>query len=183
LDTNVHSTAVQAAAVGAHADDWLSTVLGRPARLVFLDDPRRRPIGRDLSRPDDRVNLADAYPVLLTSTSSLDVLNDWLIEADSAEWPLPMTRFRPNVVVTGAPAWLEDELVGRVVKIGEAAFRAATTCGRCVVTTTDQDTGERGREPLRTLARHRTVDQKLLFGLNLIPDQDGVIRVGDEVSV
>lgn len=183
IDTNVHSVAIQASLVGETADRWLSDVLEMPARLVFLDDTQRRPVGRGTSRPGDRVSLADAYPVLLANAASVDALNDWLIEAQSPEWPLPMTRFRPNIVIGGTAAWAEDDFAGRVMRVGEMTFRATTVCDRCVVTTTDQDTGERGREPLRTLARFRNVDQKLLFGLNLIPDQAGAVRIGDEISL
>jgi hypothetical protein len=92
-----------------------------------------------------------------------------------------MTRFRPNVVVTGAPAWAEDDWVGRRLRIGEVTFRAAKACDRCVVTTIDQETGEKGRQPLFALGRHRRTEQGLLFALNLIPDGTGGIRVGDPV--
>jgi uncharacterized protein YcbX len=85
--------------------------------------------------------------------------------------------------VEGAPAWAEDGWVGGRLRIGEVTFRAPKPCGRCVVTTTDQETGARGHEPLRTLGRHRNIGGKLLFGLNLIPDATGEIRVGDEVEV
>lgn len=61
-----------------------------------------------------------------------------------------MTRFRPNLVVGGAPAWAEDDWVGRPLRIGDLSFRAAGPCNRCVVTTTDQETGVRTKEPLRT---------------------------------
>jgi uncharacterized protein len=182
VDTNVHRTPIRASLVSAAADEWLSDVLERRVRLVYLDDTDRRPVGRGTSRPEDRVSLADAYPVLLTSTSSLDALNDWLAEDGSPEWPLPMTRFRPNLVVSGAPPWAEDDFSGATLRLGEMTFRGTTVCDRCVVTTTDQDTGVRGREPLRTLARYRNVNQQLLFGLNLIPDRAGVIRLGDAVS-
>ena len=134
-------------------------------------------------RPEDRVSLADGYPLLVANTASLAELNDWLAEESPQEWPLPMTRFRPNVVVSGAQPWAEDGWVGRRLRIGGVVFRAPKPSGRCVVTTTDQETGVRGREPLRTLGRHRTVRQKVLFGLNLVPDGTGEIGVGDEVEV
>jgi uncharacterized protein YcbX len=86
-------------------------------------------------------------------------------------------------VVSGAPAWAEDGWLGRRLRIGGVMFRAVKLCGRCVVTTTDQETGERGSEPLRTLARHRRLGTKLAFGMNLIPDGVGEIAVGDEVAV
>jgi uncharacterized protein YcbX len=172
----VHHTRLVAMPAGPAADAWLTALLDRKVRLVWMDDPTRRPIGRS-----DVVSFADGYPVLLTNTASLDALNGWLAEDGSPEGPLPMDRFRPNVVVAGAGAWAEDGWLGRRLRIGEVTFRAERPCARCVVTTTDQETGARGHEPLRTLARHRNVDQKLLFGMNLIPDGTGRIAVGDPV--
>ncbi len=165
------------------ADDWLADVLGRKARLYYLDDPTRRGIGDQRARPEDRVSFADGYPVLLTNEASLAALNDWLLEAQSPEGPLPMTRFRPNVVISGAPAWAEDDWLGRRIRLGSVAFRVVKPCDRCVVTTTDQETGARGHEPLRVLGRHRNIGQKLLFGMNLIPDGTGEIAVGDEATI
>ncbi|MEV0478373.1 MOSC domain-containing protein, partial [Streptomyces prunicolor] len=119
---------------------------------------------------------------LLTSEASLDALNPLIAQGDhAAEGPLPMNRFRPNVVVAGTAAWAEDDWSG--VAIGEVAFRVAKKCGRCVVTTTDQGTAERGKEPLRTLARHRRIGGKLVFGQNLVPRSTGTIRVGDPVRI
>ena len=172
-----------AARAGGAADDWLSDALDRRVRLVWLDDPTRRVIKPPYARPGDVVSFADGYPLLLANAASLDALNDWLAEAQSPQWPLPMERFRPNVVVSGAPAWAEDDWVGRVLRIGGVSFRVPEACGRCVVTTTDQETGERGPEPLRTLARYRSIGQKLLLGVNLSPESPGEIAMGDPVTV
>ncbi|MFE1823462.1 MOSC domain-containing protein, partial [Streptomyces anulatus] len=97
------------------------------------------------------------------------------------EGPLPMDRFRPNVVIGGTEAWAEDGW--RRIAIGGVAFTVAKPCGRCVITTTDQHTAERGREPLLTPARHRRFGKQLVFGQNLIPEGMGVIRVGDPVRI
>jgi MOSC domain-containing protein len=180
VDTAVWGTPVRASLVGEEADTWLSDALDRKVRLVYLDDPTRRAVR---GAPGDRVSFADGYPLLLANSASLDMLNDWIAEGGSDEGPLPMTRFRPSVVVSGAPAWAEDGWVGRRIRIGGLTFRVPKACARCVVPTTDQETGVRGREPSRTLARHRTVNQEMLFGVNLIPDGTGELRVGDEVSV
>jgi uncharacterized protein YcbX len=171
-----------AALAGPLADDWLSDVLRSKVRLVFLDDPSIRAVNPDLGEPGDTVSFADGYPVLLANTASLDALNDLIAESGSLEGPLPMARFRPNLVITGAPAWVEDEWTGGRIRIGDLTFRVPKPCDRCVVTTTDQETGERGREPLLTLARHRKVDQKLLFATNLIPDAAGAVSVGNAVE-
>jgi uncharacterized protein YcbX len=182
-EVSVSRTPVMLSRAGEDADAWLSAALDRKVRLYHLDDPTRRAVDPDYARPGDRVSLADAYPLLLANSASLAALNDWLAEQGPGEWPLPMTRFRPNVVVDGAAPWAEDGWVGRRLRIGAVTFRAPKPSDRCVVTTTDQETGERGREPLRTLARHRKVGQKLMFGLNLIPDGAGEIAVGDEIEL
>ncbi|MGW3893342.1 MOSC domain-containing protein [Micromonospora chokoriensis] len=173
---------VPALAAGPAADDWLGALLGRPVRLVWLAQPTRHlAAGTREHDTGDQVTFADAYPLLLANTASLDALNDWLTEA--AQEPVPMTRFRPNLVVDGAPAWAEDDWVGRSLRIGDLRFRAGGPCDRCVVTTTDQETGVRTKEPLRTLGRHRNVKQKLLFGLHLIPVDSGQLTLGDAVVV
>jgi len=164
------------------ADSYLSSMLGLPVWLVWLDDPTRRCVDPLFGGPQDRVSFADGYPLLLANSGSLDALNDWIAESGSLEGSLPMNRFRPNVVISGAPAWAEDAWTGGRIRIGSVPFRVPKNCARCVVTTTDQETGERGREPLRTLARHRNVDQRLLFATNLIPDGVGEIAVGDPVT-
>lgn len=169
---------------GPTADDWLTGALATPVRLVWLDDPTRRPVDPKYGQPGDTVSFADGYPLLLTSIASLDALNDMIAASGSPslEEPLPMTRFRPNLVVSGAQPWAEDRWVGGRVRVGEVTFRVPKPCSRCVVTTTDQETGERGREPLSTLARHRNVDQQVFFGVNLVPDNTGTIAVGDPVT-
>ncbi|GAA0489814.1 molybdenum cofactor biosysynthesis protein [Paractinoplanes deccanensis] len=161
--------------------EWSSAFLGRDARLVWQRDPAGRRIATH-ALPDDRVSFADGFPVLLANEGSLSAVNDWL--AESGEEPVPITRFRPNLVVGGAPAWAEDEWLGRRLRIGDVTFRAAKSCSRCVVTTIDQETGEKGREPLRLLGKRRRFDDGLLFAINLIPDMSHVsIAVGDPVEV
>lgn len=167
---------------GPAADAWVSGFLGRAARLVWLARPTRHiPSGDREHDTGDQVSFADAYPLLLATTASLDALNGWLAEA--GEEPVPMARFRPNLVLEGAPAWAEDDWVGRPLRVGGVRFRAAGPCDRCVVTTTDQETGVRGKEPLRTLGRYRNVRQKLPFGLHLVPTATGSVTVGDELTV
>ena len=166
---------------GAHV--WFSDFLGIGVRLVHLDDPAtRRPIDPEFARPGETVSFADGYPLLLTTLASLDALNALVAQGDRPdEGPLPMNRFRPNVVVDGTASWAEDDWSR--LAIGEVTFRVAKKCGRCVVTTTDQTTAERGREPLRTLARHRRFGDKLVFGQNLVPESVGTVRVGDPVRI
>ena len=179
LKVTVWSSTVLAAAAGPEGDAWFSAYLGRPVRLVYLDDPTRRPVDPEYGRHGDAVSFADGYPLLLTSTASLGELGRWLTE--DGEPPVPMTRFRPSAVVTGAPPWAEDHW--RRIRIGAVEFRVVKPCGRCVVTTTDQITGEVGSQPLKMLGRRRRFGQQLVFGQNMIPDGPGVIRVGDPVEI
>jgi uncharacterized protein YcbX len=179
LKVTVWSSAVLAAAAGPAADAWFRAYLGRPVRLVYLDDPTRRPVDPEYGRPGDTVSFADGFPLLLTNAGSLAELGRWL--AEEGEQPVPMTRFRPSAVVTGASPWAEDHW--RRIRVGAVSFRVVKPCGRCVVTTTDQTTGGRGPQPLKMLGRRRRFGRQLVFGQNLIPGSGGVIRVGDPVEV
>ena len=177
------SSRLDAVPAGPEADAWLGKVLGRPARLVHLDDPLKRPTNPEFGEPHDRVSFADGYPVLLATEESLAALNDVVVAAsETGREPLPMTRFRPNVVVSGVEPWAEDDW--RRVRIGDAVFRAVKGCDRCVLTTIDPDTAVREKEPIRTLAKIRRWDGVTWFGINLVPDTYGAtIRVGDDVEV
>jgi len=175
-------------AAGPEADDWLNRLLGRSVRLVWLGDPARNLVPWPV--PDGsgaEVSFADGTPLLLANTASLDAFNDWLLESGSTEGPLPMNQFRPNVVISGAAPWAEGEWVGRRIRIGGAVFHGTNECGRCLVSTIDQDTGQRGREPLRMLAARRNIGQKLLFGLQMTvraePGGPRTVSVGDAVEV
>ncbi|MGW2404920.1 MULTISPECIES: MOSC domain-containing protein [unclassified Streptomyces] len=183
LPVEVWRDVVEAVPAGTAAAEWFSAYLGVECRLMYLDLPeKRRPVDPEYSAPGDTVSFADGFPLLLTTTSSLDALNSLIAQGDHAdEGPLPMNRFRPNVVVDGTAPWAEDDW--RRVRIGEVVFQIVKPCSRCVVTTTDQLTAERGKEPLRTLARHRRFGDRLVFGQNLIPRGVGTIRVGDPFEI
>ncbi len=172
----------QAAVCSDDVGDWLSDVLKVECRLVAMPESTHRPVDRDYAvRPDDHVSFADAFPFLLIGRASLDDLNRRL------ENPVPMDRFRPNLVIGGAEAFAEDGW--KRIRVGEAEFEVVKPCSRCVMTTIDQRTGEKtGVEPLRTLASYRTVErngaQKILFGQNLISGSAGsTVRVGDTVEI
>jgi uncharacterized protein YcbX len=189
---SVWASTLLASTSPAAADAWFSRLLGRDVRLVWLDDPTRRQVNPAYAEPGDRVSFADGYPLLLTTRRSLRELDEWIVELalergeDPAE-PIPMTRFRPNVVVDGDTGFGEDAWTR--VRIGAVEFRVSEPCARCVMTTIDPVTLARGREPLRTLARHRRAGNQVLFGVNLIPD--GVdpadaaasIALGDALTV
>lgn len=183
VPVRVWKSELDATPAGPEAHAWFSKIVARPARLVYLDDPTRRRPNQRYSRPADRVSFADAAPLLLTTEESLDALNDLVAQGPlAAEGPLPMTRFRPSVVVRGAPAWDEDGW--RLLRIGDAVFRAVKGCDRCVMTVIDPDTAAKGKEPLATLARSRRWDGATWFGMFLIPDTPGAsIALGDEVEI
>jgi uncharacterized protein YcbX len=173
---------------GAATDEWLSAVLGTAVRLVWLDDPRRRTVGTTHGgRPGDALNLSDAGPVLLTSTTSLARLNDWLRDTAAARREpqpesLPMVRFRPNIVVDGVDeAFAEDEW--KLIRIGDVELRFGEHCDRCVLTTIDPATLAGSSEPTRTLARYRQWDHQVFFGIRLVPVTTGTVSVGDALTV
>ncbi|MDE0021733.1 MAG: MOSC N-terminal beta barrel domain-containing protein [Candidatus Poribacteria bacterium] len=157
---------------GKEPAEWLSDFLKKPSRLVRMADNHRREAGWG----DSLVGFADRYAFLFISEASLDDLNSRL------ETPLPMNRFRPNIVVRGAKPYEEDEWSR--VKIGETRFRGRTRCTRCATTATDQETAARGVEPLRTLATYRrTPKGDVAFGRNFNHlDIGGQISVGDVID-
>ena len=144
------------------------------------------PWTRRYARPGDHTAYADGYPVTLASEASLRRLDDWIAEdARARVRPLPrrwtMARFRPNLVVDGDEPFAEDGWTQ--VLVGDVRLRMVKVNARCVITTIDPGTLATGKEPIRSLARHRLVDHKTLFAVNLVPDTTGTIRVGDPVTV
>ena len=150
---------------------WFSDYLDDDVRLVYMPKSERRPVNPKRARPGDIVSFADAYPVLLISEASLADLNARLAA------PLEMRRFRPNLVLSECEPFAEDAF--KTLSIAGVSFRAVKRCQRCVVTTVDPNTGQRGEEPLRTLAEYRREEGRVWFGMNLIHDGPGELRVGD----
>ncbi len=149
---------------GDAAADWLGGFLGRPLRLVRLDPAHRRTSDSAWTGGLEALTrFSDGYALLAISRASLEDLNTRLAQ------PLPMDRFRPNLVLDGLPAYGEDALGDLVA--GSVRLRRVKPCTRCIVTTTDQASGARaGEEPLRTLKTYRW-DASLrgvTFGQNLI---------------
>ncbi len=157
----------------AEGSAWFSEFLHAPHELVYMPDGQRRPVNPARARAGDIVSFADGYPFLLISESSLADLNARLLS------PIGMDRFRPNIVIADTQPFAEDDY--RQVWLGEISFRGVKRCDRCSVTTIDPATGERGKEPLKTLATYRLKDKKVWFGMNLIHDGVGTLRLGDAV--
>ncbi|MBL0121288.1 MAG: MOSC domain-containing protein [Betaproteobacteria bacterium] len=175
----VWSSQVAAHSVSAEADAWLSQYLGFDARLVYMPDSSERQANPEYAKGGEIVSFADGFPLLMASEESLADLNARI--AATGGTPIPMSRFRPNLVITGGGPYAEDRL--GEIRVGDAVFRAVKPCIRCQVTTTDQATGElRGPEPLRTLATYRQSPAGVMFGMNLVPVTLGTVRVGDAVS-
>ena len=184
VPVTVHGRGLTGRPASDHANAWLRRALGRDdVTLVHVADPR--PLNPRLTRPGEATAFADGYPVTLASAASLRRLDDWVAETalDRGEErppPLVMERFRPNLVVDGGLEPFEEDHWTRV-RVGAVTFRVVKPVDRCVLTTVDPATRERGPEPLRTLARHRRWDGATWFAVQLVPDVRGTLRHGDEV--
>lgn len=160
--------------VGEAAALWFSEFLGTACNLVHMGDDVVRPVNPLFAPEATRVSFADGYPILLITEESLADLNRRM------SLPLPMNRFRPNLVVAGGEPYAEDGW--KEIEIGGMPLRVVKPCLRCVITTTDQVTAERGREPLRTLATYRRVNGEVMFGQNVVHETTGRLRIGDLVT-
>ena len=160
---------------GSRAADWFSACLERPARLMYMPTSTFRPANPEYVPEPRRVSFADAYPLLLIGEGSLDELNRRM------ETPLPMNRFRPNLVIAGSQPFAEDGW--KSLRIGTMEFDVVKPCDRCVTTTIDQATGVAGKEPLRTLAQFRKWNGQVYFGQNLVHRSRGTLQTGEPVLV
>ncbi len=155
---------------------WFSDYLHARVQLVFMpDNTLRRADGRYTPNPTT-LSFADGFPYLLIGLASLEDLNRRLAQ------PVPMSRFRPNLVFSGGRPYEEDSW--REFWIGEAQFLAVKPCARCAVVSTDQETGMRHAEPLQTLATYRRRGNRILFGQNALWTGEGsnFIRVGLQLT-
>ncbi len=176
VGVTIHGTGAVGCAVSPEADAWLSAALGREARLVAIREEDARPTDPAYAK-GRLVGFADGFPALLVGERSVEEL------ARRSGRDIPVERFRPNIVVTGAHPHDEDQW--RRFTLGGLGFSGVKLCTRCKVTTTDQRTGARDpdREPLRTLALYRRIESAVYFGVNVVHDGPGRISVGDPVEV
>ncbi len=174
-------------AVGVDQGDaiagWLSDFLGTPVRLARMADGHVRQVDQTYARPEDQTGFSDGYPLLLVAEESLIELNRRL--AGRGEATLPMDRFRPNIVVAGGGVPNDEDAWGeiRIGGAGGMTLNGVKLCARCAITTTDQQTAETGKEPLRTFAGYRRFPRGVMFGQNMTFDGLGSIAVGDDVAV
>jgi uncharacterized protein YcbX len=185
VPVRLFSLDLQATPAGDVADEWLRSVLGADVRLVWCHDPGGRHLQPGFSAPDDHTAFADGFPVTVASLASLRQLNHWIAEralevGEEPPEPLPVERFRANLVVDGDEPFAEDHW--QKLTIGEVELRVTKPVDRCVMTTIDSETLATAKEPIRTLARHRLFDGKTMFAMHLVPVTGGTIRVGDEVT-
>ncbi len=170
------SKGVQSIDQGDEAAQWFSDWLGASVRLVHIADGYKRTVNEEYTiNPDDHTGFADGYPILLTSEEGLQDLNSRL------ESPLPMNRFRPNVIVKGGEPFAED--TWNRIRIGDVELAVVKPCARCVVTTIDKETLEQSKEPLKTLGKYRKHELGAIFGQNVIPLNEGRLRLGMNVEV
>jgi uncharacterized protein YcbX len=165
---------VLAKTVHPDLDAWFSEFLGFSVSLVVLPEASQRKVDPRYAVNGETVSFADGMPYLIIGQKSLQDLNSRLEE------PVPMDRFRPNVVFSGGKAFLEDSL--RKIKIGSVDFQVIKPCARCVLTTVNQETGEQGKEPLKTLSTYRTVNNKVYFGQNVVALSFGTVNIGDSIQ-
>jgi uncharacterized protein YcbX len=154
-------------------DGWFSDILNTKCRLVKMPESTKRVVDEKYAK-NKIVSFADGYPFLIIGQASLDDLNSKM------EIQLPMNRFRPNFVFTGGKSYEED--TWKKFRVGEVIFEAVKPCARCVITTTDQETAERAHEPLLTLSKYRKIENKVMFGMNLVCESTGEVKIGDKIE-
>ncbi len=176
LRVQVWEDSVVALDAGSEAAEWLSERLGRSCKLVYMTEDVHRYVDGLYAREGETVSFADGFPVLLISQASLDDLNSRL------DTPVPMNRFRPNLVVQGCEAFAEDNW--RRVRIGGVEFTVAKPCSRCVMPSIDQVTATKNSEVLQVLAGYRRADDRqVYFGQNLVYSGIGELSVGDTLEI
>jgi hypothetical protein len=157
------------------ADEWLSDKLSMQCRLVYMPDGERRKVDNRYAHAGEITSFSDGYPLLIIGQASLDDLNNRL------EIPLPINRFRPNIVFTGGQPYDEDTM--EHIRVNEIDMYGVKLCARCVVTTIDQTNATKAREPLKTLAGYRMANNKIYFGQNILHSQAGVLKRGDAIEI
>lgn len=166
---------VDTLAVSTEADDWFSHFLQTTCRLVYQPDTIHRSVNPNFANPEDQTALSDGFPFLLISEDSLIALNK------AIQFNMLMTRFRPNLVVSGCNSYAED--TWREITIGSIGFRLPKPCSRCSVPTIDPETAVTSKEPLATLNRLRKWQNKVYFGQNALHDSCGILTVQDAVQI
>lgn len=179
VNAKIWSSRAKSLVYDERINEWLADFLQTKCRLVLMPETTKRKVNPiyAVRKFRDTVSYADGYPFLMIGENSLQDLNKKL------ENPVPMNRFRPNFVVSGAEAFAEDNW--KKISIGDSVFHVVKPCERCVIPTIDQQKGlKNGTEPLKTLAKYRTKNGKVLFGQNLIAEKaGGFVKIGDKIEI
>ena len=165
----------QAYDAGNDAAEWLSNFLSTVCRLVYYPDDAFRQVDLQYAREGERTAFSDGFPLLLITQASLDDLNQRL------DTPLPMKRFRPNLVIEGCQPFAEDNW--KKIRIGEIIFRVVKPCSRCIIPNINIETADIGKEPARTLSSYRKTNNKVFFGQNVIAEDTGELTIGMPVEI
>jgi len=160
--------------VNYEADEWLTKQLFMPCRLVYMPDAEKRLVDEQYAKNKEITSFSDGYPLLIIGQASLDDLNSRLVE------PLPMDRFRPNIVFVGGTPYDEDTM--DLVKVNGIDMYGVKLCARCTITTINQSTAEKAKEPLKTLAGYRMRNNKIYFGQNILYKQTGQLKVDNVIE-
>jgi uncharacterized protein len=175
LTVTIWDDVCAAVEVNENLNKWFSTILHINCKLVYMPNTTKRLVDKRYAANDEITSFSDGYPILMIGQSALDNLNDKLME------PVPIERFRPNIVFTGGHAHIEDEMAAFF--IGTTNFIGVKPCARCVITTINQQTGQRAKEPLKTLSTYRMKNNKIYFGQNILQQQNGIIYVGNKIKI
>jgi len=175
ISVTIWDDVCKAVKLGNNFDGWFSNAINKKCSLVYMPENERRIVEKKYINEEHIVSFADAYPFLIIGQSSLDDLNKRL------DKPIPMNRFRTNFVFTGGKPYEEDHWGD--FKIGDLKFKAVKPCARCVITTTNQNTAERNVEPLKTLSDYRKINNKVMFGMNVVCNNAGKISIGDTINL
>ena len=167
----------EAVVVNMQASHWFSDFLHQSCQLVYMPETTHRPVNPHYALNQDIVSFANGYPFHIVGQASLDALNQRLSH------PIPMNRFRPNIVIAGAEPFAEDRW--QTIRVNTQCFSLVKPCNRCAVTMVDQETGERaGKEPLKTLTSFRRFEKQVFFGRYVLSSSlGGIVKVGDPVEV
>ena len=157
------------------ADEWLSNKLSIPCRLVYMPDSEKRLVDEKYADNNEITSFSDGYPLLIIGQASLDDLNNRLAE------PLPMDRFRPNIVFVGGAPYDEDIMEHFV--INDIDLYGVKLCARCTIPTINQTNASKASEPLKTLAGYRMTNNKIYFGQNILFKQTGWLKQGDTIKI
>lgn len=155
-------------------NDWFSQQLGQEVNLVYQSEDSIRRVDKKFAVSEvEHTSFSDGYPILVISEASLDELNSKCPEQ------IPMERFRPNMVIKYCDAFFEDRL--KEIIINNTKLYGVKPCARCIMTTINQETFEKSKEPILTLSKFRKFEHRILFGQNVVVHKTGTIAVGDKI--